>query len=262
MNNTWYEKANIKNNWYLTGRHSENMDIPKCISCDNFIVQVSDNSSLCLQCSDYVQKRMTPEVIELLNGERGGMFFITEHIPDFSVITVNLKDEDILTVGTDWREALITDVIVEDYNKNLLEDIKGIFHKDLEKGLIFFIIELGQAMYPDLFDKDAIRANDVQLNKIINTVKHYGKHKHRSEVIAWKAIHEDDFLSWEKNGYLPKGQVFSLAEYFSFEKRNSTQKNWVLLKIFTNRGSVFRRRNKSVELKSDLKITNKNMEIQ
>jgi hypothetical protein len=257
MNQSWYDAANLNNNWYNNKGFTNNMDIPKCISCDNFIVNSGD-LDLCSKCLSYIEKRNNSNVQDFINSFSDKMVsFDIDHIPEFSVITANVKNESFLTVGVDWREALITDVVEEDFSNEI---IKNNLMQKAEEDLVNFIFELGNLMYSDIFDNDALRSVDVELDSVVQRILKTN-HNPQTPIVAWKAVDVIDFHQWKKDGFIPKGEVFSLAKYFSFEKKSSNSKNKILLKIFVSKKDVYMKRNNSIEVKEKLHINDENVNI-
>lgn len=257
----WYEHVSARNWYYENG-----IEANKCMNCGRFAVDDDDDDDgvlLCAQCLDYINERMSEDVKRLLDRyskRKKRASFIVDNIPDFSVISVNLKGNDIFTIGVDWDEVLITDVIVEDYDHDIFDGMKTTC-EDLMRDLVSFVMDFGEAIYSDIFDKDALRSNDCDFAYAIDDVLSNGRHKKKADVIAWKAIDNNRLNEWKEIGHLPHGECFSLAEYFPIERRNSTQDDWSLLKIFVGNDDVIKRKAESVELKRDIAISKDTLEV-
>jgi len=247
----WYSGNN--NNWYESGSMSD-IGVPQCVSCDQYIVSPDDNLKpsqinyyLCQKCIESVGTKMNSKVARVLKSKGAHKTsFATEHIPEYSVITAEYKNDSIITIGVDWGEVLVNDVIVENYDNDLLES-NGITLEAIEGDLLDFIIRLGNAMYPDSFDQDALRAKDSKFTTLIRS-------RNKNKVVGWKSVAKNQYHKWQKNAYIPANTVFSPAEYYSTERDNSILEDKVLLKVCIDRQRIIKQRNGTIKLKKKLKM--------
>lgn len=251
MMKNWYNKINNKinnevDNWYM---NSQSYDIPRCMACNEYIITPTGSDiDMCDGCLQEINKRLTSKVAALIEKNKSYVDFVCDHIPDFSIITASFENNDIITIGMDWDEVVISDVIIENYDDSLLKANK-LKLDDVEEDLISFIISLGDVMYPDLFDRDALKAKDDKLNSLISKLCNKNK-----KVIAWKAVDNSIYNEWKDKKIIPKGIIFSLPDYYYMERNGGVEKDSVLMKLSTDRKNIIRRRNSTIELKTNLGI--------
>ena len=172
-----------------------------------------------------------------------GYDFICEHIPYFSAITVCYKDTDVITTGIDWDYVEITDEILDcdEYiykNHNVFNEIIS--------NLLKFVYSLGNAMYSDIFDSDALVSSSQEylVSKFLN-------HKN----IGWKAIEKNQLEDWVEENIIPKDTVFSLAKYFYVERNKAIDDSVFLVKLKPKKYNISIRRNSTFKIKDDISIS-------